>query len=365
MRDSKIVVDALLRKKPAPRMGLVDFPWGYTVKEWVKQGYPVDEQGNPVDPTEHFQFDIKGCGGWFDWQPKRGVSDIIEETHDWKLVRNGAGAVMRWWKNKAGTPEHVDFTMTSRAVWEKEYRPLLLTLDRERLKEVDETRKRLAKANEVGCWTYYGHQFIWENMRASMGDVTMFMALIEDPEWIHDFCRVYTDFYKTYFRIMIEESGKPDSIWLHEDLGYRDRLFCSPQTLEELIFPYYKEMVDFFHSYDLPVVLHSCGFVEPALDLIVKAGFDGLNPMEVKAGCDIFRIAEKTGDKLAFIGGLDARILESGDRSLIKREIVRLLQGMKERGARYVYGSDHSLSTLVPYRDFQYAVEVYRENMMY
>jgi DNA-binding MurR/RpiR family transcriptional regulator len=62
---------------------------------------------------------------------------------------------------------------------------------------------------------------------------------------------------------------------------------------------------------------------------------------------------------------LDARILESGDRSLIKREIVRLLQGMKERGARYVYGSDHSLSTLVPYRDFQYAVEVYRENMMY
>jgi uroporphyrinogen decarboxylase len=242
---------------------------------------------------------------------------------------------------------------------------LLLTLDRERLKEVDETRKRLAKANEVGCWTYYGHQFIWENMRASMGDVTMFMALIEDPEWIHDFCRVYTDFYKTYFRIMIEESGKPDSIWLHEDLGYRDRLFCSPQTLEELIFPYYKEMVDFLHSYDLPVVLHSCGFVEPALDLIVKAGFDGLNPMEVKAGCDIFRIAEKTGDKLAFIGGLDARILESGDRSLIKREIVRLLQGMKERGARYVYGSDHSLSTLVPYRDFQYAVEVYRENMMY
>lgn len=58
-------------------------------------------------------------------------------------------------------------------------------------------------------------------------------------------------------------------------------------------------------------------------------------------------------------------MLESGDRDLIRRETVKLIEGMKERGARYVFGSDHSLSTNVAYEDFKYAVEVYREHMAY
>ena len=63
-------------------------------------------------------------------------------------------------------------------------------------------------------------------------------------------------------------------------------------------------MVDFYHSFNLPVVLHTCGFVEPILDQIADAGFDALHPMEVKAGNDPLRIAAKYKDKLALVGGL-------------------------------------------------------------
>ena len=152
---------------------------------------------------------------------------------------------------------------------------------------------------------------------------------------------------------------------MYEDLGYRDRTFCSPQVYREIIFPFYTELVAFFHAYDLPVVLHSCGFTEPVLDLICAAGFDGLNPMEVKAGNDPLRIAEKCGDRLCFVGGLNARVLESHDRGLIRREVTRLVEGMKARGARYVFGSDHSLSTNIDYDDFRFALDVYREHMRY
>jgi len=38
---------------------------------------------------------------------------------------------------------------------------------------------------------------------------------------------------------------------------------------------------------------------------------------------------------------------------------------MKRRGARFVYASDHSISTLVRYENFKYAIEVYREHMYY
>ena len=66
-----------------------------------------------------------------------------------------------------------------------------------------------------------------------------------------------------------------------------------------------------------------------------------------------------------FAGGLDVRVLESGDRDLIERETARLIEGMKARGARYVFGSDHSLTTTIRYADYCYAVDVYREHMMY
>ena len=77
------------------------------------------------------------------------------------------------------------------------------------------------------------------------------------------------------------------------------------------------------------------------------------------------KFAEKYSDQLAFVGGLDARVLESGDKDLIKKEVIKLITGMKELGACYVFGSDHSISTNVTYEDFKYAIDIYREHMWY
>jgi len=112
-------------------------------------------------------------------------------------------------------------------------------------------------------------------------------------------------------------------------------------------------------------VLHTCGYTEPVLDLIVGVGFDGVNPLEVKAGNDILRIADDYGDKLLFVGGLDARVLETHDRDHIEREVTNLIEGLKQRNARFVFGSDHSLSTIIDYDDFRFALDVYREHMRY
>jgi len=364
MQSGREAIDNLIHKRRADHVPNTDGPWSDALKKWVTQGMPADDKGNPVDAVDHFGYDMAGCGGWFDWVPKRGFSETVEETDEWKVVRNGAGASLKWWKNKSGTPEHIDFRMTSREIWEREYKPLLFPFDRQRLGDIQAVRDNLARRRAQGKWAHYGSTLIWENMRASMGDYAMYIALIEDQGWIHDFCRCFTDFYKQCYSILIAEAGKPDGIWLYEDLGYKDRLFCNPTVLESLIFPYFKEMVDFFHGYGLPVILHSCGYQEAALPLVVQAGFDGLHPMEVKAGNDIFKFVEKYGDKLMFVGGLDERILESHDHAVIRKGITNFIRGMKKRGARFVFGSDHSLSTNIDYKDYLFALEVYREEMV-
>ncbi len=363
------ISNALIRRRPAPRMGLFDQPWPETVARWTEEGHlkvPGTEGAveSDCDPVLHFGFDMAYVGGFFDSMPLRGVFEVLEETEEWRKVRTGAGGVIKVWKAKSGTPEHVSFTMTSPEIWARDYRPHLLSPDGARL-QAEPTRAELEKRRRQGLWTFFGHLGIWETMRQTMGDFCMMESLALEPDWIHDFNRVYTDFYKTHFQLLIEGAGKPDGIWLFDDLGYRNGLFCSPDMLNELFLPYYKDIVGFFHAMDLPVVLHSCGNVTAALPMIVEAGFDALNPMEAKAGCDLLGFAETYGDRLAFIGGFDARILESGDREAIRRETVRIVEGMKSRGARYFFGSDHSLSPLVRYEDFLYAVEVYREHRDY
>jgi len=369
----------LFAKQAAERVGLNDSPWGHTIKKWVTQGYPtrkvkrtVKEDGaeverevdEPVGAAEHFGFDLAGCGGWFEMLPLKGVNEVIEETDEWRVTRNGAGAALKYWKDKDGTPEHIDFRMTSREVWERDYRPHLVALDRSRV-DIAGTKNALEENRRKGYWTFFGHLFIWENMRRSLGDICMYQSLLLDPAWIHDYNRVHTDFYIAHYKLLLEEAGVPDGVWLYEDLGYKNGLFASPRVLEELIFPYFKEVVDFFHSYGLPVVLHTCGSTTEAVPLILQAGFDGLNPMEVAAGNDTLRFAEQYGDRLVFLGGFDKRIIESHDKALIRRKVADYIEGMKARGARLVFGSDHSISTNTDYADFRYMVEVYREHMLY
>jgi uroporphyrinogen decarboxylase len=386
---SQQVVDALLRGHKAERMGLMGAPWGDAIAAWVQQGYPTrivhkevgesiwredgrwvdaEREGDYVEPVptwQHFGYDMVGAGGGLDVMPLRDLSELIEETEEWDIRRNGAGAALRYWKHKSGTPEHIDFLMTSRDVWERDYRSHLLRLDPLRV-DVEKGRKAYAEAKAANAWKQFGSLFVWELMRQSMGDVTMYESLVLDPGWIHDYNRVYTDFYKRHYQYMFDEIGMPDGIWLYEDLGYKNGLFASPKVLGELIFPYYAELVDFFHGYDLPVILHSCGSTAEAVPLVIQAGFDALNPMERKAvGNDPFVFAEKYGEKLAFVGGLDARVFETNDKEIIKREVAAYIEGMKARGARLVFASDHSISPNTRYESYCYGLEIYREHMMY
>jgi uroporphyrinogen decarboxylase len=386
---SRQVIENLLRGRKADRVGLMEFIWFDTLVAWVEQGYPMrtvfrevgeqrwrpdgrtetvtvaGEYEEPVPPWLHFGYDLTGDHGWLNLQPLRDYDELVEESDDWEVRRTGSGAAHKYWKKKSGTPEHVDFRMVTREIWERDYRPHLLSLDPQRL-TIEATRRNLAEMVEAGVWKWLGQCFVWETARQSMGDLTLYQSLLLDPEWIHDYNRVYTDFFKMHFAYMFEQVGLPDGIWISEDLGYKNGPFASPKLFDELIFPYYAELIDFFHGYDLPVILHCCGSVAQILPLIVKAGFDGLHAMERKAvNNDPFEFVERYGQQLVFLGGLDTRIFETNDKELIRRQVVHYVEGMKMRGARFVFASDHSISPRVRYDSYRYAVQVYREQMYY
>jgi uroporphyrinogen decarboxylase len=92
--------------------------------------------------------------------------------------------------------------------------------------------------------------------------------------------------------------------------------------------------------------LHSCGFIEPLLPDILETGVEMLNPLEIKAGMDPFKLKALHGDKLAFHGGINAQLWDDVD--LVKAEMERIIPRLKEGGG-YVFASDHSIPNSVSF----------------
>ncbi|NQU75952.1 MAG: hypothetical protein HQ546_06535, partial [Planctomycetes bacterium] len=119
---SKERITRILERKSVDRIGLSESFWPETQKKWAAAGH-VRQDENLAD---HFGFDICECG-WFNMVADLDFTEqIVEETDETKLVRDGNGALLRWWKNKSGTPEHVDFLVKDRLGWEEHVKGRLL-----------------------------------------------------------------------------------------------------------------------------------------------------------------------------------------------------------------------------------------------
>jgi len=357
---SREVVTALLDKQIPERMGLFEHMWPETIPDyWIKQGYPEGEA-----PEEHFDYDLRFCAGWIDSEPFRGTSKVVEETDEWRIVRDGRGASLKYWKHKSGTPEHIDFECCTPEAW-KRYREPLLAVDRTRIGDLEAAKKSLAETRAKGYYATYGTLFVFELMRATIGDQNFLPALLEDPEWIKDFCQVYLDFYRNHLEIQFREAGVPDGFFIYEDYGYKNGLFCSPATMAELVMPFEKALVSFLKDYGIQVLLHTCGDVRKAVPLIIDAGFDCLQPMEAKAGCNVIELARTYGNRISYMGNIDVVALTTNDRKTVEDEVVPKLRAMKEMRIPYFFHSDHSIPPNVNLKTYEYALELYRRECQY
>ena len=67
-----------------------------------------------------------------------------------------------------------------------------------------------------------------------------------------------------------------------------------------------------------------------------------------KAGMDLLKLKKLYGDKISFMGALDARVLIANDKDAIMEELKKKVPGAMEGGG-YALHSDHSISYQVEY----------------
>jgi uroporphyrinogen decarboxylase len=285
----------------------------------------------PETVGDHFRLDMLRTGGattpasWklLDLTANLDAgSQVVEETNVAKLIRDGNGALLRWRKDRSGTPEHVDFLIKDRKGWETHIRPCLIdSRTYERRIDFQRYRDTRAKCEREGVFLCAGAVAVFDLMSPMCGHENLLMGMAADPNWVRDMGEVYANTTINLLEMLFDREGLPDGMWFWDDLGFKHRPFMSPAMYHEIIFSAHRRLFEFAHSHGLPVILHADGMVESLIPQLIEAGIDCLQPLEVKAGMDLLRIKKNFGQRIALIGGMDARELISNDRTRVRKEL--------------------------------------------
>jgi hypothetical protein len=149
------------------------------------------------------------------------------------------------------------------------------------------------------------------------------------------------------------------------DFGTQNSTFCSPGTYERLWLPYYKKVNDWIHNNTTwKTFKHSCGAIEPFMELFIKSGFDIINPVQISAaGMDSVLLKKKYGDRIIFWGGgVDTQgIFAFGTSHQVKEQVKRQCDILNKDGG-FVFNTVHNIQANVPFENVIAMLEALSED---
>jgi uroporphyrinogen decarboxylase len=186
-------------------------------------------------------------------------------------------------------------------------------------------------------------------MREWMGFERLCLTFLDEPDLIRDMVA----FWERFIQRLLERTLArvvPDHVHFSEDMAYKAHPMISPAMAREFLLPTWRRWADFLHGRGVPVVgIDSDGDISSLLPVMLDAGIDLVDPMEVAAGIDLPALRRTHGRRLAFRGGIDKRRIAAGGFA-IEDELTRLRPVIRSGG--YLPSCDHGVPHDVSWSDY-------------
>ena len=344
----KRVITSLKDRREPDRVPLTDFYWSDFYRNWLHAlSLPPD-----TDIYEYYDLDIKLVNPNMD--PRVESCRIIEETPEYVVFKSGFGCTVKK-VFSSPMPMFLDFEVKSA----EEYRNFVFENPKDKRRYFEKRCDILNNGDSFGTLpSYYEvleenqskfaifgsvcepHETMWR-IRGTEG---LLMDLAEKPDLVKAFADRCTDFMLGIAERQTEFADLTGMI-IWGDVAYDKGMFFSPRTWWDIYFPCVKRLCDYIHSQGLLAVYHGCGRSLDIFEGFIEAGVDVYNPLEAKAGMDPVELKKQYGDRIAFYGGLDMRLLGEGSWEKIEEEVLYKLKAAK--GGGYMPSSDHSVASNV------------------
>ncbi|MCP4311446.1 MAG: hypothetical protein GY790_09315 [Bacteroidetes bacterium] len=356
---------ALNHQEP-DRVPVSDFFWGSFIARWR------EELGLPEDTSPYNYYDLDWIVTMPNMDPKIRSFETIKEDDTEVVVKTGFLTTMR---------KKFDFPMPEFISWDTD------TIEKLEELEFDDPydRRRYFEAGDnqiagVGdgfqrnspAWTetvkdlrpdfpVYGSMIECSECLTRLigqGNALLWMGMY--PDRLGECINRIGNFYLQCMKAQIQAAGGLlDGMVIWGDVAYKQSMLFDPEYWRAYFKPWVKGMIDECHKNDLPVIYHGCGNVDLIFEDFIEMGLDAYNPLEAKAGMDAVDLKKRYGANMGYCGNSNIQVWETGDKELIRKEVLRKLNAAK--GGGFIFQSDHSVSSEVSGHTYDYIVKLVRE----
>lgn len=325
--------------------------WEETRARWIREGLPPDK-------SEHEFFDAVphwyGVGVYLGVHPQF-EREVLEETKEYRIIRDGNGVVSRNWIGKSCIPHYTDWALKGAKEWpefKKRLQPDPTRVPRDLDKQI-----AAAEASGLPIVVQAGSLMGWT--RDWMGVVNYSYLMYDDREVFSDMVDTLSDLV-CWGLDQVLPKVKADMAHGWEDMCGRNGPLVSPAIFDECVAPGYRKIRNKLEEYGVKLYsIDSDGDVTDLVGHWLDAGVNGQFPIEVgpfKGDARYFR--RKYGKELFIMGNFDKLALEKG-HAAIRAEIERLLPLMKEGG--FIMMPDHGITPGVSLEDYRWYLEQVRQ----
>ncbi len=192
----------------------------------------------------------------------------------------------------------------------------------------DKTLAEIKKTQDAGQAVFSGlWSCFFHNVCDFFGMENYFIKMHTDPDVVLAVTRHVVEYYLAANEILFDLAGDSiDVFFFGNDFGSQLNLLISPECFDRFILPHVQEFVRRAKRRGYAVAHHSCGAIDLIIPSLIRAGVDIMHPIQAKAAnMSAVQLHEKYGDRVVFMGGVDAQdILPFGTEEDIVREVARL-----------------------------------------
>jgi uroporphyrinogen decarboxylase len=173
-----------------------------------------------------------------------------------------------------------------------------------------------------GFWTAFYH-----HVMDFFGMENYLVKMYTHPEVVHAVTDRVCQFFYDANELFFKKAGEYcEAFFFGNDFGTQRDLIMSPRLFDQFVMPWFKTFTELGHRYRKQVILHSCGSIYRVIPRLIEAGVDCLHPLQAQAAnMDAIRLSSEFGEKITFLGGIDAQgILPHGSPQDVREEVFRV-----------------------------------------
>ncbi len=183
-----------------------------------------------------------------------------------------------------------------------------------------------------------------------------FYSFYDWPELYHQICADLVE-WELMCAGQIAELIQPDFMTIAEDMSYNNGPMLSETMFDEFVAPYYKRLIPEIKRGGAYVIVDTDGDVTRMVPWMIRAGVEGVLPLERQAGVDVNRL-RRDYPEFILLGGYDKMVMKHGEEAM-RAEFERILPAIKS--GRYIPSVDHQTPPDVSVENYRVYVRLLKE----